>query len=213
MPARPPRLPQQTLAGAGLRRLPGTEPTMSKPANYAAPEDVEQAFYEAVLKGDADLPDATLGRGRGDPVRPSDRRPAAGYRADPRKLARHLRQRQAARPGRVTRALAGLGAGHPSPAPKFSSSATTRGRTAPFMSPTSMHAAPTAGAWSAVTPRPPTTAIRRWPTPCRTHCIDRRRQAVPRARLAARRSRANHLAAADQAAAAQTAARTLGNAG
>jgi ketosteroid isomerase-like protein len=28
---------------------------MSKPANFAAPEDVEQAFYEAVQKGDADL--------------------------------------------------------------------------------------------------------------------------------------------------------------
>lgn len=28
---------------------------MSKPANFAAPEDVEQAFYEAVQRGDADL--------------------------------------------------------------------------------------------------------------------------------------------------------------
>lgn len=27
---------------------------MSKPANYATPEDVEQAFYEAVIRGDAD---------------------------------------------------------------------------------------------------------------------------------------------------------------
>ena len=28
---------------------------MSKPTSFASPEDVEQAFYEAVLKGDADL--------------------------------------------------------------------------------------------------------------------------------------------------------------
>ena len=28
---------------------------MSKPTNFATPEDLEQAFYEAVLKGDADL--------------------------------------------------------------------------------------------------------------------------------------------------------------
>ena len=28
---------------------------MSNPANFATPEDVEQAFYDAVLKGDADL--------------------------------------------------------------------------------------------------------------------------------------------------------------
>ncbi len=28
---------------------------MSKPAAYASPEDVEQAFYEALTKGDADL--------------------------------------------------------------------------------------------------------------------------------------------------------------
>lgn len=28
---------------------------MSKPVAYASPEDVEQAFYEALIKGDADL--------------------------------------------------------------------------------------------------------------------------------------------------------------
>ena len=28
---------------------------MSKAATFAAPEDVEQAFYEAIAKGDADL--------------------------------------------------------------------------------------------------------------------------------------------------------------
>jgi ketosteroid isomerase-like protein len=29
--------------------------TMSKPSNYASPDDVEHAFYDAISHGDADL--------------------------------------------------------------------------------------------------------------------------------------------------------------
>jgi hypothetical protein len=46
MPARPPRLPQQTVTRNGAASQPQKNRRMSKPNAYATPEDVEQAFYQ-----------------------------------------------------------------------------------------------------------------------------------------------------------------------
>src|SRR6185369_4911354 len=72
-----------------------------------------------------------------------------------------------------------------------------------------MPGAPTAGAWSAATPRPPTTTIRRWATPSPTPCIE----TLPRPGLAAGRPCADPLAPTDQTPAAEAAARTVDDPG
>ena len=130
---------------------------MSKPATFASPEDVEQAFYEAVAKGDADLlmllwaeDEETLC------VHPTGVRllGIAPIRESWRGIFANAKLRVEAT------------------SPTSSSSATTPAPKARPKSPTALRAARTAGAWSAATPRPPTTATRRWPTPSRTRCTD-----------------------------------------